>query len=186
VTTGRERKPPILFWSGGKDSLLAYDAVRAERPVLLTSFDPATGIVPHQEIPMAAIRAQAAALGRPLIEVPLAQPCPNERYLAALHAAIGAAPSLVFGDLHLADIRVWREASFAGWSCRFPLWQAPYARLLGRLWQLGAPVSVSAVRRDLAARVAVGARYDPAFVVGLPVEVDAMGECGEFHTKVSL
>jgi diphthamide synthase (EF-2-diphthine--ammonia ligase) len=186
VTTTPERKPPILFWSGGKDSFLAYDAIRGEAPDLLTSYDPATGLVPHQEIAIAHIRHQAAALGRRLIELPLAQPCPNQRYIAAVEAALRAPRELVFGDLHLADIRAWREASFPAHRCRFPLWQLPYAPLLARLWQLAAPVTVSGVRADLRACIATGARYDAAFVKALPPELDAMGERGEFHTRVDL
>jgi len=57
---------PVLFWSGGKDSFLAFDSVRGEAPVLLTTYDPATGQVPHQNIPIAHVRAQAKVLGRPL------------------------------------------------------------------------------------------------------------------------
>lgn len=184
MTPNADRKSPVLFWSGGKDSFLAFDAVRDEAPVLLTTYDPATGQVPHQQIALGHIRAQAAALGRPLIELPLAQPCPNERYVAAVGAALGAASELVFGDLHLADIRAWREASFAAYRCRFPLWQVPYGRLLARLWALGRPITVSGVRADLADRIAAGARYDAAFVAALPPEIDAMGERGEFHTRV--
>lgn len=181
-----DRNPPILFWSGGKDSFLAYDAIRAEAPVLLTSYDPATGVVPHQDIALEHIRLQAAALGRPLIELPLPRPCPNERYLAAVEAALGDAAELVFGDLHLADIRAWRETSFAERRCRFPLWQVPYDRLLARLWALDATVTVSNVRADLAGHIAVGARYDAAFVAALPGNIDAMGERGEFHTRVDI
>lgn len=181
-----ERKPPILFWSGGKDSFLAFDAIRDEAPDLLTSYDPATGLVPHQEIAVDHIRAQAAALGRRLIEVPLPQPCPNDRYIAAIEAALGEARDLVFGDLHLADIRAWREASFPSRRCRFPLWQVPYDRLLGRLWDLGQSITVSGVRADLRSCIALGARYDASFVAALPPEIDAMGERGEFHTRVDL
>ena len=177
-------KAPVLFWSGGKDSFLAFDAIRGEAPVLLTSYDPATGVVPHQEIAIDHIRAQATALGRPLIEVPLAQPCPNDRYIAAIEAALGEACELVFGDLHLADIRAWREASFPSHRCRFPLWQLPYDRLLSRLWHLDRRITVSGVRADLRPCIAVGARYDAAFVKALPPELDAMGERGEFHTMV--
>lgn len=181
-----ERKSPILFWSGGKDSFLAYDAIRAEAPVLLTSYDPATNLVPHQEIAIDDIRAQASALGRPLIEVPLAQPCANDRYIATITAAVGDARELVFGDLHLADIRAWREASFPSYRCRFPLWQVPYARLLARLWQLDRPITVSGVRADLRPCIAAGACYDATFVKTLPPEIDPMGEGGEFHTRVGL
>jgi len=184
VPNPAERKSPILFWSGGKDSFLAYDAIRAEAPVLLTSYDPATNLVPHQEIAIDDIRAQASALGRPLIEVPLAQPCANDRYIATITAALGDARELVFGDLHLADIRAWREKSFAAYRCRFPLWQVPYAQLLGRLWQLGRPITVSGVRAGPKPRIALGTRYDAAFVAALPPEIDAMGEYGEFHTRV--
>src|SRR5690606_16191262 len=69
----RAKSRHVLFWSGGKDSLLALRAwlrARLERAsqsvgsaldslVLLTTFDAATRVVAHQEISIADIERQA-------------------------------------------------------------------------------------------------------------------------------
>jgi diphthamide synthase (EF-2-diphthine--ammonia ligase) len=62
--------------------------------------------------------------------------------------------ALCFGDLHLEDIRAWRESTFCShYPCRFPIFGVPYPELMARLWaeQDSGPVSikVSAVREDL-------------------------------------
>ena len=44
--------------------------------------------------------------------------------------------TLVFGDLHLQDIKKWREQSFYPFSCVFPLFNMPYDNLLKQLWNL--------------------------------------------------
>lgn len=42
---------------------------------------------------------------------------------------------LAFGDLHLQELRSWREDTFSGsYSCEFPLFGVPYEDLLSRLW----------------------------------------------------
>ena len=55
---------------------------------------------------------------------------------AATAAAAESGPRrLVFGDLHLEDIRAWREASFPDHACLFPIFGVPYARLQAALWR---------------------------------------------------
>jgi hypothetical protein len=55
---------------------------------------------------------------------------------AATAATAEAGPRrLVFGDLHLEDIRAWREASFPEHACLFPIFGVPYARLQAALWR---------------------------------------------------
>ncbi|KAH9256485.1 hypothetical protein BASA81_005400 [Batrachochytrium salamandrivorans] len=62
----------VLFWSGGKDSFLALQALERENAqvTLLTSFEPNAGVVPEQDIPMSVIFDQAKHLQRDLIAVP--------------------------------------------------------------------------------------------------------------------
>jgi diphthamide synthase (EF-2-diphthine--ammonia ligase) len=77
------------------------------------------------------LRAQARALGLPLVESELDWPASNETYEAAfaesLEQARGAAAEMrhvAFGDLFLQDVRQWREALLErhGWSGVYPLW----------------------------------------------------------------
>jgi len=185
----------VLSWSGGKDSFLALVALAraAEREVvLLTTFDGRSHRVAHQEVSLADIRRQVAALGIGLVGVPL---YPERDYAGRLALALGRlavrrpVARLVFGDLHLRHVRQWREgqlgpvASDLGATLHFPLWDVSYAELEATLWASGAVARVSAVAHaGLAGRVRVGDRLGPEWMDALPDGVDRMGENGEFHT----
>ena len=181
----------ILFWSGGKDSLLAWRALAREsaRPVvLLTTFDAATRVVAHQEIALDAVVRQALHLGAPLLGVPLHPGC---RYDGRIREACELVPRfvrLVFGDLHLLHIREWRTVAFQelaadrGASLHFPLWGAPYGELLADLEDSGVRCEVSAVTQPAKEAVRVGDRFGRRLVESLPGHIDAFGEHGEFHT----
>ena len=108
-----DARPPdnpvdLLFWSGGKDSLLAYRALVREgvRPAeLLTPFAAATRVVAHQDVRLNQIVRQAEHLGVPLLGVPLH---PGHPYVDRIHEAVGLVPRVarfVFGDLHQEHIR---------------------------------------------------------------------------------
>lgn len=105
--------------------------------------------------------------------------------------------SLAFGDLHLQDLRQWREAAFSGgtggYPCRFPIFGVPHDQLLSRLWaENGITVKVSHVSPEVMStqseaegtKLAVGDVFQSSFVSRLPEGVDVMGENGEFHTHV--
>ncbi len=185
-----EHGADVLFWSGGKDSWLAYCALQRanKRPiVLLTTFDAATRRVAHQEVAIASIVRQASALDVPLLGVPL---FPGERYEQRVGAGLALVPNaarLVFGDLHLEHIRDWREQHLGALAdarqaqLHFPLWGQPYARLMDDLQASGVPCTVSAVTTTKT-QIRVGDRFDRAFVADLPDGIDAFGENGEFHT----
>lgn len=181
----------VLFWSGGKDSLLTFRALTREaqrRPVVLfTTFDATTRAVPHQDIPLDQIVRQAEALAVPLVAVPLQ---PERDYLTQVGEGLDLIPvpeRLVFGDLHLEEIRTWRERVLApvaetrGASLHFPLWRVDYTVLLEDLECSGVPCEISAVAEPNA-NLAVGQAFDRALVVGLSMSVDPFGERGEFHT----
>ena len=205
----------VLFWSGGKDSFLTLAALKRSEPdadvVLLTTFDASTRMVPEQNVPMDDVLDQATkGLGLDLVLVPLpSEHVSNDAYLDAVVRGIAAATSsrsrpfnvrLVFGDLHLADIRAWREAAFAsrGFSdvC-FPLFGASYADLSRALFTHDRVAKVTftnspsvALRERLGVRV--GDAFDAAAFERLSKDFDAsgdvdpFGERGEFHTFVQL
>src|ERR1700704_1445191 len=101
------------MWSGGKDSALALMRARAgglrvER--LLNFFDPATDRVRFHATRSELIRAQAAAIGVDLRLLGV----PWERYEATFAALLAELKregfaGVVFGDIHLADVRAWYE-----------------------------------------------------------------------------
>ena len=188
--------------------------------VLLNTFEGSspTGEITHQGLQCRDIMDQAKALGLDLLLVPLpdknGQGVSNVSYketvLAALEvlkvelvsstlrdiAVSDVKLRLVFGDLHLKDIRDWRESTFGGeggMQCFFPAFGVDYAELMSILWAATGTevrdITISAWTglfndESTASMVSKGAVYDQNFVSALPPSIDQMGEKGEFHTHV--
>src|SRR5207244_12953531 len=102
-----------LFWSGGKDSLLALD--RAERRGLEVSHlvnisEGNTGRVRFHGVRKELIQAQAEALGKTLLQFETHPENFEQAFQRALARArelgIGA---IAFGNIYLADVRAWDE-----------------------------------------------------------------------------
>ena len=96
--------------------------------------------------------------------------------------------TVLFGDLNLSSVRMWRESVFTDehWNrrikVRFPLWHIPYESLMRRLADTQAQCVISAVcHPSLKDRLRVGDEFDRTRF-DLPKSVDAFGEGGEFHT----
>ena len=176
-----------LFWSGGKDSYLAYlELKRTERNILLcTTY--ANGMVGHQEIPVERIIRQAKRLHAPLLLIALKS---DERYEHRVSNTLRkhSIDTLAFGDLHLEEIRDWRLRFFKDYTLLFPIWRVPYPELLDRLWKSPGISIVSAVGDHLADNIdiTVGEIYSPSFVERIrKFDIDLMGENGEFHTEIT-
>lgn len=139
----------------------------------------------------ALLRAQVAAMGLDLIEVPLPWPCSNEAYEARMTAAMAqvratGATQMIFGDLFLPDVRAYREEKLAGTGVTpvFPLWGIPTDRLARQMIADGFEAYlVSVDPRKLPASFA-GRRFDESLLADLPEGIDPCGENGEFHTAV--
>jgi len=190
----------VLFWSGGKDSYLSYRYLEKEfknNPrdiVLLTTFDAVTRVVAHQEVAFSKIEDQSSWLQCPLLAVPLFTGMDYVNRISLSLETLGRhynIKRLVFGDLHLENIRNWRETSFEplvkqfGVSLYFPIWQEPYDVLRAELENSGVDIKITAVREAvLNGQVQVGDSFCSDLIDALPSEVDDFGENGEFHTYV--
>jgi uncharacterized protein (TIGR00290 family) len=197
----------VLSWSGGKDSALALWTLRAEgvEPVaLLTTIDEDFDRISIHGVRTQLLRAQAAAVGLPLVEVGIPTECPNELYEERMAAAMGSteprppdaagrvAPPLAdvdtfaFADLFLADIRAYREARLeaAGRKAIFPVWGRDTAELAREFVAAGFGATLAVVDTDQLDASFVGRRFDAALLDDLPAGVDPCGENGEFHTFV--
>src|SRR5580704_1558586 len=106
-----------LAWSSGKDSAWALhvERQRGEFEVvgLLTTINQTYSRVAMHAVRESLVEMQAAAVGLPLIMVPIPSPCTNEIYERAMGEAMARARAegvwhVVFGDLFLEDIRAYR------------------------------------------------------------------------------
>lgn len=187
--------PPRAFlsWSSGKDSAFALHEVRrlgvADIVGLLTTVSEENGRVAVHGVRPDLLDRQIAALGLPIIRTRLPRPCPNhvyERELAAACDTIKAqgVTHIVYGDLFLADIRAYREATLAplGITPLFPLWDRDTRDLATDMMASGLEarlVCVDLKRLDLSF---TGRTFDASLLADLPPGVDPCGENGEFHT----
>ncbi|MEO8633139.1 MAG: adenosine nucleotide hydrolase, partial [Chloroflexota bacterium] len=117
-----------LMWSGGKDSALALWRAR-QRGLhvrwLVNVHDRATGRVRFHATPIQAIARQAELTGVPLVSVPTDWETFDESLRDTFAAlARDGCRGVVFGDIHLADIRGWYEerTRAAGLEHIEPLW----------------------------------------------------------------
>jgi uncharacterized protein (TIGR00290 family) len=190
--------PVVLAWSGGKDSSLALQALRADpatEPVALLT----TVTREYERISMHGVRrtllvAQAASVGLPLVEAFIPAKATNEAYESSMRAAfdeIGVrfplARQVAFGDLFLADVRAYRERQMAGTSFEplFPLWGLDTRVLAERFIAERFEAVVVCVDTQQVAASFAGRTYDREFLSELPATTDPCGENGEFHTFVA-
>lgn len=187
----------LLAWSGGKDSALTLERLRADPDLevvaLLTTLDERADAVAMHGVPRALLEAQADAIGLPLWDVSLPFPCPNEVYDAAMakvcarakEAGIGV---VAFGDLFLEDIRAYREDRMqaAGLRPIFPVFGEAGAtpRRAQEVIDAGIVAHLVCLDPKRCDRSLLGRAFDASLLAALPEAVDPMGENGEFHTFV--
>ena len=190
--------PPKAFisWSSGKDSAFALNEARrlglADIVGVLTTVNEVHDRVAMHGVRSALLDRQIAALGLPVIKVPLPSPCPNEIYEARMEEAsrtiVGQrVRHMVFGDLFLEDIRAYREEKLtqAGMEGIFPLWKRDTALLARGMIASGLVAHLVCVDPRQLDRRFAGRRFDQELLAELPAGVDPCGENGEFHTFVS-
>jgi uncharacterized protein (TIGR00290 family) len=188
----------LLSWSGGKDSALALQALRADPHVrveaLLTTVTDGYDRVSMHGVRRTLLDAQAAAAGLPVETVRIPTGCTNAEYEAAFGGALAAwaargGGAVAFGDLYLADVRAYRERLVAEHAptldARFPLWGRDTRALAAAFVADGfRAVLVCVDPRQVDARLC-GRDYDAGLLAELPAAADPCGENGEFHTFVT-
>ncbi|MCB1217016.1 adenine nucleotide alpha hydrolase [bacterium] len=195
MVDGAKQKLAVA-WSSGKDSAWALTKLlrdeRYEVVALLTTLSEEDGSIGIHGTSRDVLHAQLAAIGLPLYEVSLPWPCPNEVYEQRLRDCAyllmtNDITALAFGDLHLADVRQYREELFAdsGLELLFPLWQRSTRELAGEMLAGGLQAVVCCVQHALLPASLLGRPYDADFLAELPEGVDPCGENGEFHTIVT-
>lgn len=181
----------LLSWSSGKDSAWALHTLREEGTEvvgLLTNINKDAGRVSMQGVRRELLHRQAEAVELPMWEVLLPANCSNEEYERRMGETVDRAVAegithVAFGDLFLADVRVYREEMLAptGIQPLFPIWcgESGTASLADRMLDSGVRAVITCVDPSQLDPSFAGQDWDPAL---LPPGVDPLGERGEFHT----
>lgn len=180
-----------VFFSGGKDSMLALDrSLRQGRQIatLVTLFDETSQRVRFHGVPVAAMRAQAGALGLPTALYPTTPATFEQTLLSALtDLRDQGVTALIFGDIHLADVRAWYEdrVRAAGLDHIEPLWGEPPGRLANEVIARGYEAVVTCNEEATADPDWLGQALSPMLLSAFSARgVDICGERGEYHTFV--
>lgn len=178
-----------LMWSGGKDSALALQRARSsglEITTLLNFYDQATGRVRFHATPVEMLRNQAISLGLELRAIGTSWPemdaCFREE-LERLRSEEFA--GVVFGDIHLADVRAWYEerVTAAGLEHIEPLWGDASANLLEEYVRSGGRAVITCVELSKLDESWLGRIVDEGFLSDIAAtKIDACGENGEYHS----
>ena len=184
----------LMSWSSGKDSAWAVHLLRQQGTppaALLTTINESADRVSMHAVRSQVLRAQADALGLPLVTVPLPWPCTNDLYEARMGEAVRGVVAdgfthVAFGDLFLEDVRRYREDRLAGSGLApvFPLWGLPTDRLARAMIAGGLEARITCLDPRVVPRAFAGRAFDEALLDDLPAGVDPCAERGEFHTCV--
>lgn len=178
-----------LMWSGGKDSALALERARRsgiEVARLISFFDSATRRVRFHATRVELLQAQSEAVGVTLHAIPTAW-SEMEDALRTELSSLGKEgfAGVVFGDIHLADVRAWYEERVVGAGLAHiePIWGEPPEALLGEFISSGGRAVVTCVDLAKLTESWLGRVIDAAFAAEIrDTGVDACGENGEFHS----
>jgi uncharacterized protein (TIGR00290 family) len=181
-----------VAFSGGKDSMLALDrAVHSGLSVtrLVTLYDAASERVRFHAVPIAIMRAQAEALGLPIDLYPTTPATFEAVFFQALRELRAAGISgLIFGDIHLVDVRAWYEERVraAGLEHVEPLWGEPPEALVREVIARGYTAVLTCVEEPPADPAWLGQPLaEPLVAEFLARGIDPCGERGEYHTLVT-
>ena len=185
----------LMSWSGGKDSCIAlYEIQRTQDyrvAALLTTLTRDYDRISMHGVRRELLEKQATSLGLPLHQVFISKDATNEEYemrmgeAFSLHREQGIG-SIVFGDLFLEDVRIYREQFLARHNMRgvFPVWQRDTSSFIKDFIRLGFKAVVTCVNSQVLDQSFAGRLIDEAFLSSLPGHVDPCGERGEFHSFV--
>jgi len=178
-----------LMWSGGKDSALALDRARRagiEVARLISLYDSATGRVRFHATRVEMLEAQASAIGLPLRAIATSWPGMEDALSGELSSLREEGfAGVVFGDIHLADVRAWYEqrVTAAGLEHVEPIWGEPPPALLEEFVSSGGRAVITCVDLARLKEAFLGRVIDESFPADIAATgVDVCGENGEFHS----
>jgi uncharacterized protein (TIGR00290 family) len=178
-----------FMWSGGKDSALALGRAFTSGIVvdrLLSFYDSATRRVRFHATGVEMLEAQAAAIEIELHAIPTTWP----EMEASLRQELSSLreegfSGVVFGDIHLADVRAWYEDRViaAGLKHVEPIWGEAPQLLLDEFVLLGGRAVITCVELAKLDESWLGRVIDERFASEIAkTGIDACGENGEYHS----
>lgn len=182
--------PYALMSSGGKDSTLALDRARRRGlhvTHLVNIYEGTTGRVRFHGVRHELISAQARALGLELI-ASHTHPDGFESVFLDILDGLRArdVTGVVFGNIHLADVRAWYEERVRGAGLEHvePLWGAPPIEIAWEFVERGYHALIVSVDLAQPAAGLLGREFDADLVteLGVTERLDPCGERGEYHT----
>ena len=178
--------------SGGKDGTLALDRARRQGldvRYLVNIYEGSTGRVRFHGVRHEMIARQADALGLELVSAHTSPEPFEPVFLATLEALKRkGCPGVVFGNIHLADVRAWYEDRVlaAGLDHVEPLWGDPPIELLHEVVERGYRALLVSVDLAQGAARFIGRELDADLLTEIAItdDLDPCGERGEYHTFV--
>lgn len=182
----------IFCWSGGKDSAYCLHKVLAEKQFdvkyLLTTINQDVKRISMHGVREELLDLQVEAIGIPMLKVGLTT-ASNEAYEAQMALTLQKAKSegiehVIFGDIFLEDLRVYRENNLSqiGMKAVFPLWKINTSELINDFIAKGFQTTLCCVNDEFLNHKWLGREIDLTFLEQLPKNVDPCGENGEYHT----
>jgi len=186
-------QPKAIFcWSGGKDSAYCLYKVLTEKTYdvryLLTTINGNFKRISMHGVRQELLDKQAAAIGIPLLKVTVTQDT-NDEYEKQMETVLLQAKQegithVIFGDIFLEDLRVYRENNLAkvGLKGVFPIWKINTKTLVNDFIKQQFKTVICCTNDGYLGEEWLGREIDSTFVNQLPKTVDPCGENGEFHT----
>jgi uncharacterized protein (TIGR00290 family) len=182
----------IFCWSGGKDSSYCLHKVLTEKlfdvKYLLTTVNDKFKRISMHGIKEELLDKQAELIGIPLLKVKVTEGTNNE-YEKQMQEVLLQAKSeginhVIFGDIFLEDLRVYRENNLAkvGMKGIFPLWGMNTTNLLNEFITGKFKAVICCTNDGYLGEEWVGQEIDESFLEYLPSNIDSCGENGEYHT----
>jgi len=149
-------------------------------------YDEATGRVRFHATRTELVAAQANAIGVPLVQRGTTWAGFEDAFRQTLGAlAREGIDGIVFGDIHLADVRAWYEERVraAGLAHVEPLWGEAPRELLAEFVATGGRAVVTCCESEKLDDSWLGRVIDDRFVRDIAgVPIDPCGENGEYHS----
>jgi uncharacterized protein (TIGR00290 family) len=181
-----------VFWSGGKDSALAYYKAITEGHNVAFIVTFIFGDWPFVCHPMPIIQLQSEALGTAHLIVKVEEPY-REKYRAVLSRLKKEAgiEGIVTGDIWIEDHKRWNESVCEGLGLKviMPLWGLARHQILNEVISSGFKCTITCVKQPWFDEGWLGRELDLNCIRDLKVlnmrhGIDLCGENGEYHTMV--